>query len=350
MAILRVGVEAFLNLREAGMIVDVRSPKEFAHAHIPGAVNIPLFSDDERADIGTLYTRVSREAAISRGFEYLNGRLEELRRSLLQTARHGAVRLHCWRGGMRSESVAWLVERSGVSVYLLEGGYKAYRSYVLERFASPMQLLVLAGMTGAGKTEVLTELAALGEQVIDLEALAHHKGSAFGGLGELPQPSTEQFENDLLAALRPLSSQKRLWLEDESRNIGRVLLPATFFSQMTAAPRVVLETPFSDRVARLTRIYTSHSPEELVSCIEKIRKRLGGDNANECIALIRHGDLRTAVERVLHYYDKRYGYGLQTASQILCRIVPSDAAPRAVAEQLLAALPHVPSCYGAGNL
>lgn len=338
MAVLRVGVEAFLNLEGAGTIVDVRSPQEFLHAHIPGAVNVPLFSDAERADIGTLYTKVSREAAITRGFEYLNGRLESLRQSLLQTARHGAVRLHCWRGGMRSESVAWLAERSGLTAYLLEGGYKAFRTYVLERFTHPVPIFILAGMTGAGKTEVLAELAQLGEQVIDLEGLAHHKGSAFGWLGEAPQPSTEQFENELVVALRKLAPHQRLWLEDESRNIGKVLLPAAFFAQMTAAPRVVLDTPFEARCERLTRIYASHPAQELIVCIEKIRKRLGGDQANESIALIRGGDLRAAVERVLLYYDKRYAYGIESNAHILCRITPSSPAPRAVAQQLLEAL------------
>lgn len=338
MAVIRVGVEAFLNLTGAGTVVDVRSPSEFLHAHIPGAVNVPLFSDAERADIGTLYTRVSREAAITRGFEYLNGRLESLRQALLRTARCGAVRLHCWRGGMRSESVAWLAERSGLTAYLLDGGYKAFRTYALERFSCPVPIIVLAGMTGAGKTEVLAELALLGEQVIDLEALAHHKGSAFGWLGELPQPSTEQFENELVCALRRLAPHRRLWLEDESRNIGRVLLPATFFEQMTAAPRVVLETPFTERCERLTRIYAQHPAEDLVVCIEKIRKRLGGDNANECIALIRGGALREAVERVLLYYDKRYAYGIESKSQILCRLTPSSPAPREVAQELLTRL------------
>ncbi len=335
---LRVSVSAFLNLQGAGRIVDVRSPAEYSHAHIPDAINIPLFSDAVRAEIGTLYTQVSREAAIARGFEDLNGRLDSLRTEVLSHAVHGAVRLHCWRGGMRSESVAWLVAQSGITPYVLDGGYKSYRNEVLARFAQPYSLIILAGMTGAGKTEVLAELQKLGEQVVDLEGLAHHKGSAFGWLGESAQPSTEQFENELALLLQTCSPQKRLWLEDESKNIGKVLIPNAWYEQMSAAPRVVLETDPQARLERLLRLYANYPPEELITCVEKIRKRLGGDNANECIRNIREGELARAVESVLAYYDKRYRYSLTSARTRLLTIKPISTDPREVAEQILSQL------------
>ena len=338
MAILRVSPEAFLNLQEAGSIVDVRSPSEYIHAHIPGAINVPLFSDAVRAEIGTLYTKVGREQAIARGFKDLNGRLESLRNTLLSQAASGAVRIHCWRGGMRSESVAWLVERSGYVPYLLEGGYKNYRHSVLSQFAQPYELLVLSGMTGAGKAEVLLELQKLGEQVIDLEGLAHHKGSAFGWLGEEPQPSTEQFENELAYQLRALSPKRRLWLEDESKNIGKVLIPTGLYKQMSCAPRIVLETEPQARLERLLRVYTHYAPEELVACVEKIRKRLGGDKANECIQLILTGALAPAIELVLAYYDKQYRYGITSKNTEYQIIRPESSVPREIALQLLDAL------------
>jgi len=335
MPIQRVSVSAFLNLKEAGSIVDVRSPAEYNHAHIPGAINVPLFSDEVRAEIGTLYTKVGKEQAIARGFEDLNGRLESFRREVLSYTSNGAVRIHCWRGGMRSESVAWLVERSGVIPYLLEGGYKGYRHSVLTQFAQPYELLVLSGMTGAGKTDILLELRELGEQVIDLEGLAHHKGSAFGWLGETAQPSTEQFENELAYQLRLFSPKQRIWVEDESKNIGKVLIPGAWYEQMIYAPRVVLETDPQARLNRLLRVYTCYPTEELVVCVEKIRKRLGGDKANECIQQIRKGNLSGAIELVLAYYDKQYRYGLAAKGTHNQSIKPISEHPREIAQQIL---------------
>ena len=335
MSVLRIGLSAFLNLREAGHIVDVRSPSEYAHAHIPAAINVPLFSDEIRAEIGTLYNKVGKQRAVARGFEDLNNRLETFRREVLSYVSQGAVRLYCWRGGMRSESVAWLVERSGYTSYILEGGYKNYRNGVLAQFAQPYELCILAGMTGTGKTEILLELQKLGEQVIDLEGLAHHKGSAFGGLGELPQPSTEQFENELAQQLRTLSTRRRLWLEDESKNIGKVLIPKAWYEQMLLAPRMVLEADHQTRLNRLLRIYTDYPSDELIACVEKIRKRLGCDNTNECIRQIRKGNLSYAIELVLAYYDKQYRYGLMSIKSRHQIIKPKSVSPSEIAIQIL---------------
>lgn len=335
MAIASVHVAAFLNLKAAGAIVDVRSPAEFSHAHIPGAVNIPLFSDEVRAEIGTLYTKVGKTEAVARGFADLNGRLETFRRDLLSYVANGALRVHCWRGGMRSQSVAWLLDRSGVTTYLLEGGYKSYRNYVLNQLAQPHSLYVLAGMTGAGKTDILLALQKLGEQVVDLEGLAHHKGSAFGALGEERQPSTEQFENTLAQQLGALSSNRPIWIEDESKNIGKVLIPAAWFEQMSTAQRFIIETDTNARLRRLVRVYTNYPAQELVDCIERIRKRLGGDKATRCIQLIREGELSTAIELVLGYYDKQYRYGLTEKCSQSLEVSPVSENPDEVALQLL---------------
>ncbi len=338
MPVVRVSVATFLNLRNAGNIIDVRSPKEFAHAHIPEAVNLPLFSDAVRAEIGTLYTRVGRDAAITRGFEDLSGRLENYRKALLENTKEGILRIHCWRGGMRSECVAWLAERSGCTVYLLEGGYKSFRNYVLQTFEEQRNIVILAGMTGAGKTEVLQAMLSMGVYMVDLEGLAHHKGSAFGTIGETPQPSTEQFENELALNLRAIPSQEPLWLEDESKNIGKVLIPIPLFNQMLRAPRIQLETDEEKRLDRLYRIYTHCLPEELIECVEKIRKRLGTEKANECIEFIRNGELRSAISCVLSYYDKQYRHGLATHPTPLLTIIPKTTDVHAIARQILDSL------------
>lgn len=308
----RVSARAFLALEGAGGVVDVRSPSEFAQGHIPGAVNVPLFSDAARAEVGTIYAKRGHEAAVARGIALVAPRLEDLRREILKAARYSALRLHCWRGGLRSESVAWLVGQMGYRVYLLEGGYKAYRREVLDSFAEPRRLLVLAGMTGSAKSEVLRELDSRGEAVVDLEQLAHHKGSAFGALGETPQPTTEMFENNLHAQLLQFPPYRPVWLEDESRNIGRVVLPGGLFAAMESAPRVVLQMPEARRVERLMAEYAGFPVDELAGCIAKISRRLGGARAVECVEQVRTGDLRGAVQGVLSYYDKQYSHQLQT--------------------------------------
>ena len=191
-------IEAFLERALSLPVIDVRSPAEFRQGHIPGAINLPLFDDQERKEVGTLYKQVNREAAIFAGFEFIGKKLADLARQGVKLAgRKKKLLVHCWRGGMRSQSMSWLFETTGISCALLDGGYKSFRKHVREQLALPITLKVLGGKTGSGKTLLLSRIQQLGEQIIDLEALAHHKGSAFGALGEPEQPTTEQFENHL---------------------------------------------------------------------------------------------------------------------------------------------------------
>ncbi|MFZ9732902.1 MAG: tRNA 2-selenouridine(34) synthase MnmH, partial [Schleiferiaceae bacterium] len=218
-------------------LFDVRSPAEFAHGHVPGAVSLPLFSDAERAEVGTVYKQQSPAKAVRLGLKFAGARMADLVAEVDARAKRDTspVEVYCWRGGQRSGSVAWLLRTAGYEVERWEGGYKAYRHRVLESWAQPRPYVVLAGLTGSGKTEVLRALHELGGPVLDLEGLAHHKGSAFGQIGELPQPTNEQFENDGALRLAELDGQPRIWIEDESRSIGRIWLQQSFFDRKKQA-------------------------------------------------------------------------------------------------------------------
>ena len=194
-------------------MLDVRSPGEFARGHIPGAHNLPLFSDEERAAVGTLYKHQGRRAAVRHGLELVGSRLVPLAEQAAALARGANLRVHCWRGGLRSSSTAWLLDTYDLPCTLLDGGYKSFRRWLRQALAQPQPVVLLGGHTGSGKTEVLHALRVAGAQVLDLEGLAHHRGSSFGGLGQPRQPTTEQFENDIAMALQAVSPQRVLWVE-----------------------------------------------------------------------------------------------------------------------------------------
>lgn len=289
-------------------LVDVRSPSEFAKGHIPGAVNIPLFSDEERAQIGTSYKQESPEQAFDLGLELLGPELSGLVRQFRESADKNEIVVHCWRGGMRSQSVASLLQMAGMKVSILKGGYKAYRQWVTGTLAKPYRLLVLGGYTGSGKTMLLHRLRASGEQVIDLEGLAKHKGSAFGNLDDHIQPANEQFENELAAQLQNIDQERIVWVEDESRMVGRVFLRDEWFRQMQQAPRVFLDIPADERAAFLVKDYMHQSPDHqrVEEALEQIRKRLGGQHYQAALEDFREGKLAEATLKVLRYYDKAY--------------------------------------------
>jgi tRNA 2-selenouridine synthase len=298
-------------LLSGGPLIDVRSPGEFAQGHIPGAINLPLFSDAERAEVGTLYKQQGRNAAVLQGLALVGGRLEQLGRTMLQLQLGSeALRLYCWRGGMRSGAMAWLAGTVGLNTSLLPGGYKAFRRWVLSRFVLPWPLLLLAGRTGGGKTDVLKALDALGAAVIDLEGLAHHRGSSFGALGLPPQPSSEQFENLLAMELLRLGSGRRIWLEAESAQIGRARIPAGLWRQMQDAPLVELRRPAHERVRRLVSVYGDQGREALIEATERISRRLGPQRTALAQAAIAAGDMAAACQQMLEYYDRCYDHEL----------------------------------------
>ena len=305
-----LGPDQFLVLSKTIPIIDVRAPNEFKQGHIPGAVNMPLFDDEERIVVGTTFTQTGRDAAILKGLEITGPKLQGFVRLAKEIATEGELLVHCWRGGMRSEAMAWLFRFSGLKTSVLEGGYRAYRRYIRDSLSLGPPVILIGGMTGSGKTELLHHLSDSGEQVLDLEGLANHKGSAFGALGQADQPTTEQFENNLAGQWLAFNPQKPVWVEDESRNIGKVIIPELIFLKMNTAPLIFIDVLFNYRIKRLAEDYGSFDLSELAALIRKIGHRMGGDNANKAIHDLEQGNLNRAISAVLTYYDKAYLFGL----------------------------------------
>ena len=308
-------IEKFLPLTDRLPLVDVRSPAEFAQGHIPGAVNIPLFNNDERAIVGIGYKNGGKEHAVQLGLEIVGPKLAGFVKQAKRLAPQKEILVHCWRGGMRSGSMAWLFETAGMKAYTLEGGYKAYRRFIREQFSHPVKMRVLGGYTGSGKTDILKILEKQGEQFLDIEAIAHHKGSVFGPLGQEPQPTNEQFENNLADAWRKFDFSKPVWVEDESRQLGKCVLPDPLFLQIRNAPLIKILVPKPEREKRLVKEYGSFKKEELAAQLLKIRERLGGQYLKEALKELEKGDLRTVAGIALRYYDKAYSHGASQRPQ-----------------------------------
>jgi tRNA 2-selenouridine synthase len=353
MAIQKITIEQFLELAQTYPVLDVRSPGEFMHAHIPGAHSFPLFTDEERKVVGTAYKQQSREDAIKIGLDYFGLKMRKMVEEAEQVVKEKTVPLtivredikaaettklkqtvlvHCWRGGMRSAGVAWLLDLYGFKVYTLTGGYKVYRNWARAQFAKDYFFNVLGGYTGSGKTLVLQELKKLGKNVIDLERLANHKGSAFGGLGEPIQPSQEMFENLLAMELskvnKPLAAAplipeeespaptKLVYIEDESQRIGQLNIPAPVWEQMRRRPISFFDVPFENRLDYLTDEYGKFDKEKLVNAIIRIQKRLGGLETKNAINHLLENNHRECFRILLMYYDKWYDKGLHNRERL----------------------------------
>lgn len=307
-----IQIEQFLSLSAKYPVIDVRAPSEYEQGHIPGALSIPLFSDEERTVVGTAYKQINKEAAMYKGLDFAGKKLVSLAKEGKKKAGNNKTLLvHCWRGGMRSRSMAWLFETMDLNCYILEGGYKSYRSLIHDQFQQALKIRVLGGRTGSGKTDILFHLKDMGEQIIDLEGLAHHKGSAFGSLGEHPQPSTEQFENNLYQAISLLDYERYIWIEDESRNVGRCVVPGDFYQQMKDSRILFLDISRELRATHLVKHYAGFEAEELKECVLKISKRLGGDRTQEALESVDKADFYSTAMITLHYYDKTYMFSLE---------------------------------------
>jgi tRNA 2-selenouridine synthase len=316
MAIEKLTIKAFLQLAKLHPVLDVRSPGEFKQAHIPGAYNLPLFNDEERKIVGTAYQQQDRATAIKIGLDYFGLKMRKMVEEV-ESFHKKIVLIHCWRGGMRSEGVSWLLDLYGFQVFSLNGGYKSFRRFVLETFSQPFQFRILGGFTGSGKTATLKELERNGQFIIDLEDLAMHKGSAFGELPQKPQPSQEMFENRLAMKLLEKKDTESIWLEDESRRIGSLNIPLKIWNLMQQAPVLFLDIPFEERLNRIMEEYGSAEREYLVNAVLRIQKRLGGLEAKTAINLIREDNFRDGFHLLLKYYDKCYAKSLNSREKLM---------------------------------
>ena len=304
-------LENFWTLREQLPLVDARSEGEFAQSHIPGAINIPILDNAERIQVGTLYKQAGPEKATLKGFELVGPRFHLIQREALRKFPAKKLILYCWRGGMRSQILSWLLTQVGFEIYRLEGGYKTYRSFTSAAVRKPYPLLVLGGKTGAAKTVLLQKLKERGEQVVDLEGLANHKGSSFGAIGQPTQPTVEQFENLLAEQLREIHLDQALWVENESRRIGQIILPDSFYLQMTQSPRIEIDKTDEERIAHIASEYAALDQGELSAAVLRLQKRLGGDRTKQALEAIQTNQPEIWIPILLQYYDKTYSYDLE---------------------------------------
>ena len=368
----KININQFLQLAAQHPVFDVRSPGEYKQAHIPRAYNLPLFSDEERAAVGTAYKQESREMAIKIGLDFfapkmrrMVERVEGILDLRLQIADLNSnqseienlkskILLYCWRGGMRSAAVAWLLDMYGYKVYTLAGGYKKFRNYVLDSFKLPFDFKILGGYTGSGKTEVLNELKKTGEVVIDLEGIANHKGSAFGNIGLPTQPTQEMFENILAQELRrsmvngewlvkdlPTSSlpdtRSPIWLEDESQRIGLINIPTDLWNNMRQSPVYFLDIPFEERLNHLVKEYGSLDKQKMIEAIGRIKDRLGGLETKNAINYLYENNTIESFRILLKYYDKWYHKGLHNREGLktLLHTVPCESVIPSNAKKLI---------------
>jgi tRNA 2-selenouridine synthase len=352
----RLTIKEFLSRSKGRVLLDVRSPAEYNHAHIPSAISFPLFTDEERKIVGTTYKQKSREDAIKIGLDFFGPKMRKMVEEVEEIinkqqtikseddATSKTVFMYCWRGGMRSAAIAWLLDLYGFKVFTLAGGYKAFRNYVLQTFEQPFQFKILGGYTGSGKTEVLNELEKNGEIIIDLEKIASHKGSAFGSFKMPPQPKQEMFENLLAIELNTKGEQKDssdlslfprgtgdIWLEDEAQRIGDLNLPNALWDIMRESPVFFLEIPFEERLNHIVEEYGECEKEKLIESTKRISQRLGGLDTKNTIEFLEKGEIKQAFSILLRYYDKRYSKGLhnrESISSLLTKIQCDTVTPK----------------------
>lgn len=304
-----VPIDEFLSLRHRLPVVDVRSEREYEQGHIPLAINIPLLNNSERIVVGTTYKQEGQQEAIDAGFRLVGPRLEGLIQASRQVGEEFVV--HCWRGGMRSSNFCRFMDMARIKTHQLQGGYKAYRQAAMENFKRPFKFVTLCGYTGSGKSEILRALENEGEQILDLETIANHKGSVFGGLMMPPQPVTEQFQNCLFEEILKLDLSRRVWIEDESIAIGNIFLPEDLWTRMTKSTLMEINVSKEVRIARLVREYGSADTTKFLEAMSKIAQKLGGQHYNAAKEKLLTGDMSSVIDILLTYYDKSYRNGLE---------------------------------------
>ena len=323
---------------QKGLLIDVRSPDEYYKGHMPNSINIPLFNNEERTQVGKIYKNKGREKAVIVGLEIVDRKINQLIDKLIKEIENytndekidlkneNVVKIYCARGGMRSKSMSWLLENLGFSSVSLINGYKNYRRWVLESFLIDRKIILIAGKTGSGKTKMLNELSKLNHQIIDLEKLANHRGSTFGGIGMSTQPSNEHFENKIAEQLKNYGNKKPIFIEAESANIGKCKIPHDLFNQMKKSPRLEIIRTEEERIHELVETYSIYSQKELKEAVLRIRKRLGPQRTSIAINAIEKKEWSKVCKAVLEYYDKCYDYENKKNEKIkkinMCNIDP----------------------------
>ena len=326
-----ISLTEFWKLREHIPLIDARSEGEFAQSHIPGAFNLPILTNQERVEVGTLYKQKGSTEATLKGFELVGPRFHQIQKEALEKYPNRQLIVYCWRGGMRSQILSWLLSMVGFEIFRLKGGYKTYRTYTFEKVRETYPLVVMGGKTGTGKTVLLKRLKESGEQVIDLEGLAHHKGSSFGSIGQLPQPTVEHFENLLAEQLRLMDSTLPIWVENESRKIGRLIIPDRFYDQMIKSPLLEIEKSEQERILHIAEEYAQLQEEDLIAAVKRLQKRLGGLRTQQAIEDIQNKNHTSWITNLLIYYDKTYDFDLDRHEE--SKIIHLDFAGKSLEEQ-----------------
>ncbi|MCX7742314.1 MAG: tRNA 2-selenouridine(34) synthase MnmH [Tepidimonas sp.] len=340
-------------------VIDARSPAEYAEDHLPGAINCPVLDDDQRRVVGTLYKQRGPFEARRLGGVWVARNIARHVEALMQDKpAHWRPLVYCWRGGQRSGSFVLWLRQIGWAAAQLQGGYKAYRRWVVQQLqALPPGLTwrVLAGPTGSGKTRLLHALAAEGQQVLDLEGLARHRGSILGAWPDgQPQPSQKAFDTALVHALRGFDPSRPVWVEAESRKIGAVQLPESMAMMLQRAPRVLVEVPFAARLALLLQDYAwlGRDPQTLARRLMALRGLQSNETLARWQAWARAGNLADLfAELMTHHYDPLYrrAHDRVVATRVLrMTTLDADGLNRAAAE-LLDDVSMVPLCGGDGR-
>ena len=288
------------------LLIDARSETEFKRGHVPGAVNLPLLNDNARAEVGTLYKQKGRQAAVEKGFELAGPEFHKFIDFVRNNQKGNTVLVYCWRGGMRSGIMAWILGLAGFQVILLKGGYKQYRKLALESFNIERPIMVLGGKTGTGKTDLLSEMSRNNEIVIDLEALANHRGSVYGDLGQNPQPTQEHFENLLAWQWMNIESNALVWLENESSLIGHLKIPNVLFENMRNCVVIEVHRDFEVRLQRIVKEYGCFDKKVLAEKTTKVQKRLGGLRLQQALEYLDKDNIEGWAGIMLQYYDDTY--------------------------------------------
>jgi tRNA 2-selenouridine synthase len=339
-----ISLEQALAMREKGaLLVDARSPDEFADATIPGAINVPVLDNAERVEVGTLYKQAGKRQARQRGVEIVAPKIPAMIKQVaeLQAETSQPVVVFCWRGGMRSLALTQFLELAGIPARQLSGGHKGFRRYVLDFFEYGQwaKLLVFRGLTGVGKTYYLHRLAERGHPVVDLEGLANHRGSAFGNLGLPPQPSQKMFEALLWDELRKTPCDGYILAEGESRHIGRVALPARVYETLQIEKSIWLHASLEARVRNILADYPAvdRLKAGFTQPIRALKDKLGKETMNRYLQLLEAGSWSELVnELMVNYYDPLYRHTLPE------RRIEVDSEPEeTVLERIQAAVAEV---------